>query len=330
MTSRKLWELSGIFLLLAVAASCGTGSTTTTQPLAKAEFLYAITISGQPPNITFNLSSFKVDTATGALTSTATIPLTQPTLGLAVDPGARFLYVSSPDPLLPAINIYSINATTGVPTPAGGYLLTTICIFCPPQSAPGSLALNPNGKFLYYGSITLGAGVTEGLGTLAVTGPTGALSAVTGSPLLVNQAPFLVAAHPSGKFVYTENLDPSRCGRFHSARHRRIFCRPGQRSIDGNAVVSIPSACERQSGRLRCSPFRKIPLCEHRAFGERHSRMEHRQHDGPLDGSALLISACRGRPASAKFSIRRGNFFTYRRALRAGFLAFRLTLTLAR
>lgn len=197
MTCKKLCKLTGIFLLLAVAVSCGTGSGMTPPPPAKADFLYAITLSGQPPNITFNLSSFKVDTSTGALTSTATIPLTQPTLGLAVDPGARFLYVS--DPVVPAIDIYSINATTGVPTPAGGYLLTTICIFCPPQSAPGSLALNPNGKFLYYGSTTLGAGVAEGLGTLGVTGPTGALSAVTGSPLIVNQAPFLLAMHPSGK-----------------------------------------------------------------------------------------------------------------------------------
>jgi 6-phosphogluconolactonase (cycloisomerase 2 family) len=47
------------------------------------------------------------------------------------------------------------------------------------------------------------------MGALGITGASGALSSVTGSPFPVNQAPFLVLAHPSGQFVYTENLDPT-------------------------------------------------------------------------------------------------------------------------
>jgi 6-phosphogluconolactonase (cycloisomerase 2 family) len=117
---------------------CGSGSTTTAPP-AKPDFLYAITLSGQPPNITFNLSSFKLDDSTGLLSWTETIALPQPTLGLAVDPGARFLYVSSPNLLLPSIDTYSINASTGVPTHANTFLLTAVCAFCPLQSAPGAL-----------------------------------------------------------------------------------------------------------------------------------------------------------------------------------------------
>jgi len=79
-----------------------------------------------------------------------------------------------------------------------------------PSSALGALALDPSGRFLYYGSSTVGLGagsVVQGIGALAVNSTTGALSAVAGSPFPADQEPFLVSVHPSGQFVYTENTN---------------------------------------------------------------------------------------------------------------------------
>jgi 6-phosphogluconolactonase (cycloisomerase 2 family) len=67
--------------------------------------------------------------------------------------------------------------------------------------------MDPDGNFLFYGSSTIG-GVTEGVGSLAVNAGTGGLSVVPGSPFAVNNVPFMVASHPTGKFLYTADLGP--------------------------------------------------------------------------------------------------------------------------
>ena len=136
MTRNHLWPLAGIAALLAIMPGCGGGSSGgTVTPPAKPDFLYAITISGLPPNFGINLLSYKVDAATGALSSTSTTPLSQFTVGLAVDPAAKSLYLSSLFP--PAIDTFSIDASTGVPTQIGALSLNVVCALCPPQSAPG-------------------------------------------------------------------------------------------------------------------------------------------------------------------------------------------------
>jgi len=208
MTSKQVWMLALFLPLLAVTLGCGSGSSNlTVPPQAKPDFLYAITVSGPPNTPAFNLASFRVDPSTGAVSSTSTTPLSTLTLGLAVDPAAKSLYVSSPNPLGNAISIFAIDPTNGVPTPTSAFSVTAICAFCPPQSGPGSLALDPNGKFLFYGSSTLGLTVAEGVGVLGVDSTTGALSSVSGSPFLVTQAPFLLTVDPSGQFLYTEDID---------------------------------------------------------------------------------------------------------------------------
>jgi 6-phosphogluconolactonase (cycloisomerase 2 family) len=108
-----------------------------------------------------------------------------------------------------AIGIFTIDPNTGVPTQTSVFSLTVICPFCLPPSGPGELTLNPSGKFLYYASSTLGGGVSQGIGALAVDSAAGTLSVVTGSPFPADQAPFIVRVHPSGHFLYTENLDAS-------------------------------------------------------------------------------------------------------------------------
>jgi 6-phosphogluconolactonase len=205
MANKSLWPLSCVPVLLAGMLGCGSGSSSNVQPQpAKAEFLYTVAASGGLNNPGFQLSAFKIDASTGALSATSTLPLQQIAAGIAVDPGSRFLYVSDPNPSANFINVFSIDASTGAPTFSSGFLLSTICGLCAPPSGPGGLALDPSGKFLYYGSSTLG-GVTQGIGALSVDSNTGNLSAVPGSPFPVNQAPIFVAAHPSGQFVYTED-----------------------------------------------------------------------------------------------------------------------------
>lgn len=195
MAGMYLRPIVFISALVIVMSGCGSGP--------PPEFLYLVSVSSSPNTVVTQLSSFKVDSSTGALSPTSTIMLGSEA-GIAVDPASRFLYLTEP----PVIDIFSIDPTTGAPTGNGGLLLTVICPFCPPSSGPGALAFAPSGKFLYYGSSTVGLGagsVVQGIGALAVNSATGALSSVTGSPFPADQVPISVLMHPFGQFVYTEN-----------------------------------------------------------------------------------------------------------------------------
>jgi 6-phosphogluconolactonase len=157
--------------------------------------------------VSFELLSATLDPSTGTVSAPSSLALAQPTDGLAVLPNAKFLYVSDPDPLAPAIDLYSIDAKTGALAAAGAFPVTQICAFCKIQSDPGVLAMNSSGTNLYYGSATLGTGVAEEIGALTTDASSGALSGVPGSPFLDNQAPFFIRVHPSGRFLYTEDIN---------------------------------------------------------------------------------------------------------------------------
>ncbi|HSS97650.1 MAG TPA: beta-propeller fold lactonase family protein [Terriglobales bacterium] len=213
MAYRKFWPLVSLLGLLVLAGCGGTSSITPSQPTpaAKPEFLYVRTLTQNPSTLPLvpGLATFKLDSTSGVLTSTATTSLDVLTLGFAVNPAAKFLYVSNfengPGDI---VNIFSIDPASGVPAVKGQYApLNTICSLCPPApNGPGPLAIDPAGKFLFYGSSVFGP--PQVVGVLAVDG-TGMLSAAPGSPFPADLMPFAVAVHPSGRFVYTENVDPS-------------------------------------------------------------------------------------------------------------------------
>ena len=210
MANKHLWPLVCTLALLTIVCACGGGSSNVIPPPPNPDFLYALTLSGPPPNLSFQLSNLKVDSSTGALGSLSTTTFgSQFVPGIAVDPNAKYLYASYPNPLANAIGIFTIDPNTGVPTQTSVFSLNVICPFCLPPSSPGELTLSPSGKFLYYASSELGGGVAQGIGALAVDSAAGTLSVVTGSPFLADQAPFIVRVHPSGQFLYTENLDAS-------------------------------------------------------------------------------------------------------------------------
>jgi 6-phosphogluconolactonase (cycloisomerase 2 family) len=214
-TAKRQFSLLAFVLPLLISiSSCGGGSSTgTNPPPAKAEFLYTIAFAGTPPNLNLQLLTFKVDPSSGALSGGSSIPWSGLYPSFAVDPASRYLYASVTG--ANGFGIFSIDAVTGVPTSSGGFLVQTgICGFgCPPVNDPGYVAVDPNGKYLFYGSSTFGL-PSQQIGALTVNGTTGALNTVPGSPFPANQMPFFVLVHPSGQFVYTEDLSAAGPGGF--------------------------------------------------------------------------------------------------------------------
>ena len=208
---KRLCLVGSILLSVVFVSGCGSGSSNGTPPPApKAEFLYTIVDSGSPPNISFELSSFKLDTSTGGLTPTSTQPWSQLYPQFVVDPASKFVYASglgAPGVGIFSVGIFSLDPTTGIPDPDPSFFIpTNICgVGCTPNIDPGYLAVDPNGKYLFYGSASFGLPQPQ-IGALSVNSSTGTLSMVNGSPFPASQMPFAVLVHPSGKFVYTEDI----------------------------------------------------------------------------------------------------------------------------
>ena len=204
MRNKCFGPVACIAALMAIMLGCGSGSSVVAPPSSKTEFLYLTAATGAVTAPSFQLLAYTIDSSSGALNATSTIPLAQIVTGIAVDPTSKFLYLSSPNPAASFIDIYSIDATTGAPAINSSFLLTSVCAFCLAPSEPGALAFDPTG-ILYYGSASIGDGISQGVGALSVDSSTGGLSVVPGSPFPVDQAPFSLLVHPSGQFVYTED-----------------------------------------------------------------------------------------------------------------------------
>jgi 6-phosphogluconolactonase (cycloisomerase 2 family) len=116
-----------------------------------------------------------------------------------VNEAPKYLYASFLGPAA-SIGIFSVDPTSGTPTQKSTYLLANPCI-----CAPGEFELSPNGKFLFLGGSFLG-GAVQAIGALGVDAETGALTAVPGSPFPADQIPYQLAVHPSGQFLFTENV----------------------------------------------------------------------------------------------------------------------------
>jgi hypothetical protein len=212
MSSKSFWPLICSLFFLTTLMACGggvSGPSVPVTPNVKPEFAYAIGNFGVLPSTTSILLAFKLDPSTGVLTQTANITLTGLAAGFVVDPKSRFIFITRLDLNGNVIESYSIDPVTGIPSAAGGFTANPGCLPPCAQSVngPGPLAEDSNGEFLFYGSNILST-PTEGVGSLAV-GNTGALSVVPGSPFPAVLVPTQIAAHPSGQFVYTMNLDPA-------------------------------------------------------------------------------------------------------------------------
>jgi 6-phosphogluconolactonase (cycloisomerase 2 family) len=114
---------------------------------------------------------------------------------LAVAPSGRFLYIGHGDPnfLQPgAVSRFALGAD-GLPTPLGAAM--------PVGTSNGTLAITPDGRFLYV--------PCEGSGELFgfAIGGDGSLTPVPGSPLAQADKPIGTTVTPDGRYLYTVSLD---------------------------------------------------------------------------------------------------------------------------
>ena len=105
---------------------CGSSSFTTPPPTKKLvpKFTYVTNYGGQTGQ-PYTLSGFRVEAATGKLTTIAGSPFTsgQNPNSIALQPEQRFLYAANVGSF--DVSGYSVNATTGALTPIAGSPFTT-------------------------------------------------------------------------------------------------------------------------------------------------------------------------------------------------------------
>jgi 6-phosphogluconolactonase len=116
-------------------------------------------------------------------------------VGLAVDPGGKFMFVA--DHMAQAVVPFNIDQTNGALTPASTLPTPPLSCGVSCHNNPLRLAVNPNGMFVYAANVQAGT-----VSVYAVLNP-GGLSPVMEFP--VGQHPFGVAFDPKGHFLYVAN-----------------------------------------------------------------------------------------------------------------------------
>ncbi len=153
---------------------------------------------------------FTIDTSTGALASVlgsssnpgeATGNNPYP---VAVDPTGKFAYVGNQ--VSNDVSAFTINPTGALKPIVCGTAVGSPCSsYWPANFAaavhPYSITVGPSGKFAYLAN----SGTVEGISVYAIDVGTGALTAVTSSPIAAGSSPFCVTVDPSGRFVYVAN-----------------------------------------------------------------------------------------------------------------------------
>jgi 6-phosphogluconolactonase (cycloisomerase 2 family) len=144
---------------------------------------------------TYDVSVFRINTSSGALTSLGTVAAGSGPNSVIVDPSGKFAYVAN---FISAnVSAYSIDTTTGfltpLPTVAGRSGNLSMAM------TKGTTAVNYTPKFAYatsYGNNNVSA--------YTVNAGTGALTSIGASPAAGSGA-YAVVVDPTGKFVYVAN-----------------------------------------------------------------------------------------------------------------------------
>jgi 6-phosphogluconolactonase (cycloisomerase 2 family) len=192
---------------------------------------------------------YSIDANSGALTTLPASPFRLQGKGaraLAIDATGRHAYFVSPEDLEgnPTFNIsaMTIDSTTGALTTIPGSPVKI-------STNPFSIAIRPDGKFLYVGD--------AGISVYAVDPMTGALTSVSESP--GPQFSYAIAIDPQGKFAYVNDevdlisvysIDPI-TGMLASMNHEANNA-PGRASVrvtpDGRFVYVMQLSGETVSG----------------------------------------------------------------------------------
>ena len=150
-----------------------------------------------------SLSTYTINSTTGALTPTGTISgacgsadnVCAP-LSVAVDPSGMFLYVANEGGPAPTfVSMYIINTTTGALTPIGGVGSGGRAV---------SVAVNPRGKFAYVADSSNGFPAASNIvSSYTINAGTGGLTFI--GTIAAGTDPSAVAVDPGGKFAYVAN-----------------------------------------------------------------------------------------------------------------------------
>jgi 6-phosphogluconolactonase len=155
--------------------------------------LYALYVPNAGSN---NVSAFKINSSTGALSSISGSPFgagTGPNW-VAVDPTGSYAYVTNYGDY--TVSAYAINPANGALGAVSGSPYGT-------NAYPEGVVVDPTGRFVYVSNFGRGSGTT--ISEFTILAGSGALAAVSGSPVGTGSGPTGVAIDPAGKFYYVSN-----------------------------------------------------------------------------------------------------------------------------
>jgi 6-phosphogluconolactonase (cycloisomerase 2 family) len=180
-----------------------------------------------------NISQFKIDASTGALTANGSITTGGLPRNITISPDAKFLYLANQG--LTSVQSFAINQSTGALTlidsfsvgsalanltmePTGKYLFVrnstgtsllsilldssgslTLASTSPTVSPIGTLATDPYGRYVFIAS-----GLPNSISTMKLNRENGNLALI--GTLDLPTLPNGIVVHPNGRFLYSANL----------------------------------------------------------------------------------------------------------------------------
>jgi 6-phosphogluconolactonase (cycloisomerase 2 family) len=146
-----------------------------------------------------NVSGYRIDAATGALTPISGSPFAAglTPFSVAVDPTGKFAYVANEgdnEGKGGNVSAYTIDPTTGALTAISGSHGDA-------GLAPISVVVDPTGKFAYVAN-----SISNTVSGYTIDPTTGALTTISGSPFTTGYFPASIAVEPTGRFAYVANF----------------------------------------------------------------------------------------------------------------------------
>ncbi|MBU1480507.1 MAG: beta-propeller fold lactonase family protein [Gammaproteobacteria bacterium] len=214
------------------AFSIGAGGVLTAAGAPKATSSFPFAITAHPTadfvyvahEMSNAITVYSVNTASGALTLLQTLSnaITVPR-GFTIDPSGRFLYVTSANG---GISAFAINATTGQLTTIGSVSS---------GSATNSVAVNPNGLYLY---VVNRAAAPDNVLVFSINQTSGALTLLPTTYSAGNN-PSSVAIDATGAYLYVTNLTSNDVSAFSIGGSGAILTSLGATVATGTAPEGI-------------------------------------------------------------------------------------------
>jgi 6-phosphogluconolactonase (cycloisomerase 2 family) len=184
--------------LVSLGAPIATGATPVGVAVdPKGRFVYVANYDGH------SVSMYLINQSTGALTRIgADVATAASSYNITVDPTGRFVYVSNylstANPVLGSISMFSINQTTGALTSIGAEIATGSAAAC------YGIKVDPTGRFLYVTNFR-----SATISMYSINQIMGLLTALTPRTIAAGHEPYDLAIDPTGRFVYVSNSKDS-------------------------------------------------------------------------------------------------------------------------